>query len=123
MQTEGIKMAIVVVFIILDFVSGIAKSVKDKDFTSERMREGLYHKCAEVFAVIVTYFMQYSLPRIGLAVDFPLTTVIVTYVVIMEIGSIIENIGQINPQLVGPLSEIFEKIGGTQNEQSGGKRD
>lgn len=120
MQTEIIKLGIVLVFIILDFVTGIVKSVKDKNFTSEKMREGLYHKCAEIFAVVLMYFTQYSLPRIGLTVDFPLTTVIVTYVVVMELGSIIENLGQINPQLVGPLSEIFEKVGG-KSEKSGSK--
>ena len=116
MQNVCMQMGVVGVFIVADFVTGIVKAVKCKQFSSENMREGLYHKCAELFAMIFTFFIQFALPKIGFTINFPLSAMIVSYISIMEIGSIIENVGIINPQLVGPLSEIFEKIGGKKDD-------
>lgn len=116
MQNVCMQMGVVGVFIVADFVTGIVKAVKGKQFSSENMREGLYHKCAELFAMLFTFYIQFALPKVGFTIDFPISAMIVTYISIMEIGSIIENIGIINPQLVGPLSEIFEKIGGKKDD-------
>lgn len=106
------QIVIVFVAIIMDFLTGIAKAIKRHNFTSEAMREGLYHKSAELLAIMVGYYVQFALPRIGLTVTFPVASFILIYIVIMEIGSIIENLGIINPDLVGPLSTVFEKIKG-----------
>ena len=110
------QVAIVFVAIVMDFVTGIAKAIKQHNFTSEAMREGLYHKSAEMIAIAMGYYVQFALPHIGVTVAFPVASFILVYTVIMEIGSIIENLGIINPDLVGPLSTVFEKIkGGNDN--------
>ena len=110
----------VFIAIVLDFATGIAKAIMHHDFTSSAMREGLYHKSAEVCAVMLGFYVQYALPRIGVSVSFPVAGFIMAYIVVMEVGSIIENLGIINPDLVGPLSTVFEKIkGGNDNGKTG----
>lgn len=114
------QFVVVFIAIVLDFATGIAKAIMQHNFTSSAMREGLYHKSAELCAVVLGFYVQFALPRIGVTVSFPVAAFLMAYIVVMEIGSIIENLGIINPDLVGPLSVVFEKIkGGSENEKSG----
>lgn len=120
MNIDYLPIAIVFIAIILDFVTGLAKAFMQHDFTSAVMREGLYHKIAELVAVALGYYIQFALPKIGVSLSLPVANFILAYIVIMELGSIIENLGIINPDLVGPLSIVFEKIkGGNDNDKSG----
>lgn len=106
------QIVIVLVAIVIDFATGIVKSFMKHNFQSSAMREGLYHKCAEILAIVLAYYVDFALPRINVSVPFSVVNFILAYIVIMEVGSIIENLGIINPQLVGPLSTVFEKIKG-----------
>lgn len=73
------------------------------------MRKGLFHKLGEIVAMIFGYVCQYTLPYIGVTINIPFAVAIGTYIVLMEIASIIENIAKINPQLAQILSNIFSK--------------
>lgn len=100
----------VLVFILADVVTGIVKSFKNKNFTSTIMREGFFHKFAEVISIMVVYAAQYLLPNIGVNIGDTIFKTFAAYIVIMEIGSIIENIGAVNPSLTAPLSSVFDKL-------------
>ena len=104
--------------IILDLVTGISKSIHAGGFKSSVMREGLWHKLSEVIALIVAYFMQYMLPYIGIPYSVPAVSVITIYIVLMEVGSCLENLGEINPQLKEPLSKIFAQLKGGDNNET-----
>lgn len=67
-------------------------------------------KLGEILTVVLGLVAQYYLPIIGINLECDVVGFLVTYIVIMEIGSIIENIGQVNPDLVAPLSRMFVKI-------------
>ena len=117
----GVKMPfcpvfVVLVFIALDVVTGIAKAFATTGFDSSIMRQGFFHKLGEIFAVALSMLADIGLPDIGVPLDVQLSGLCCAYLVLMEIGSIIENIGAINPELVGPLNKIFAKLRGENHD-------
>lgn len=102
----------VLVFIGMDVVSGMIKAFFTTGFDSSVMRQGFYHKLGEVLAVGLLAAADFYLPIVGVIVDVSFSAIGCTYFVLMEIGSIIENIGTINPELAGPLTKIFAKLKG-----------
>jgi phage-related holin len=102
----------VLVFIGMDVVSGMVKAFSTTGFDSSVMRQGFYHKLGEVLAVGLLAAADFYLPIVGVNVDVSFSAIGCAYFVLMEIGSIIENIGTINPELVGPLTKIFAKLKG-----------
>ena len=63
------------------------------------MRQGLFHKLGELIAVGILYGAQISLPKIGVDANLPLFTVGCGYCVLMELGSILENLRAFTPGL------------------------
>lgn len=102
----------VLVFIGMDVISGMVKAFSTTGFDSSVMRQGFYHKFGEVLAVGLLAAADFYLPIVGVNADVSFSAIGCTYFVLMEIGSIIENIGTINPELVGPLTKIFAKLKG-----------
>lgn len=100
----------------LDFITGFIASLKTGNTNSTVMRNGLFHKAGMVFLYILGYAIDYA----GKYIDLPITgyvvPTIVTYVVLMELISVIENISKMNENL---LPETLKKlIGlGDSNEQ------
>ena len=110
---------VVLIFIAFDVLTGWLKALATGTTDSSIMRKGLYHKLGEIVAVIFGYVCQYSLPYIGVAVDIPFAVAIGTYIVLMEIASIVENISNINPKLSQLMGDVFSKDAITTKEESG----
>lgn len=91
---------IVGVFMLMDFISGLIKAFKEQNYTSTKMREGLFHKCGSVLCVLFGILVDYSQSFVDLGVVIPMTTTICTYIILMECGSILENIHAINPEIL-----------------------
>lgn len=119
MNMKAAQLTIIMVAILADYVTGLLKACYKKEYKSSAMREGLYHKVAEIMAVGLMFYLEIGLPWIGVNIDFPFINFITLYVIVMEISSIIENIGEINPDLVGPLAQVFEKIKEVKNNDKG----
>lgn len=107
---------VVLVFVVLDIVTGLAKAFATSGFDSSIMREGFFHKLGEVLTVVLAYAVDYGLPQVGVPLDVHVSGLCCVYLALMEVGSIIENIGTINPDLVGPLGKIFAKLRGDNND-------
>lgn len=106
-------MTLVVVggFIAMDCVTGVLKAFKNKSFSSSIMREGLFHKLGSILAIVLGLLADYAQSIIDLGFSVPIAIPICVYIVTMEIGSIIENISAINPQIISEkLSQFFQKI-------------
>ena len=102
---------IVMCFIALDFITGLIKAMKNKEFNSSVMREGLYHKSGSLLCVLLGVLIDYGQLFLDLGYTAPVGVIICTYIVLMEIGSIVENVGKINPQLLpDKLKEHFIKL-------------
>ncbi|MBQ8426178.1 MAG: phage holin family protein [Clostridia bacterium] len=98
-------------FIIMDMLTGIIKAFKEKAFTSSVMREGLFHKCGSVLTIMFGVLVDYVQQHIDIGVNVPVATSFCVYIILMECGSIIENIGKINPEILpAKLCEHFTKL-------------
>lgn len=103
--------AVVGAFIVLDFVTGLIKAFKKKKYTSKVMREGLFHKCGSVLCIVFGVLVDYAQTFIDIGVNVPVAVAICAYITLMECGSVIENIGDINPQIVPKvLKSFFDKL-------------
>lgn len=102
---------IVACFILFDFLTGLLKAFKEKTYTSSIMREGLFHKCGSILCVIFGVLVDYAQTFIDIGVNIPVAYAICGYIVLMEIGSIIENVCAINPRIMpNKLKKYFLKL-------------
>lgn len=100
-------------FIALDFLTGMIKAFKEKNYSSSIMREGLYHKCGSMLLIGFGVLVEHAEKFIDLGVTVPVASMICGYIVLMEIGSIIENLGTINPEIVpSKMKQYFTKLSG-----------
>ena len=100
--------AVVFLFIVIDYVTGFVKALKLGNWKSAIMKQGLYAKLGELLSIVLMYIMQSALPLINISLGIPFVQALTVYLVIMELGSIIENLGAINPDLANKLTTIFE---------------
>ena len=99
-------------FIVLDFVSGYINAAIHNQVSSSKLREGLYHKGGYIIAITCAQLLeiasQYAnLAQYGVKLQLPLVIITCSYVILTECSSVIENIGQMNPQLRTQLYNIF----------------
>ena len=97
------------VFIAMDILTGWTKAVATGTTNSSIMRVGLFHKLGEIMALIFGYACEIAFPYVGIMISVPLVESIGTYIILMEVASIVENIGKINPELTNVLSKLFKK--------------
>lgn len=98
-------------FIGLDMATGLIKAFKEKAYTSTIMREGLFHKCGSILTIVFGLLVDYAQTFIDLGVTIPVAIAFCTYIILMECGSIIENVGRINPEIVPEkIKPYFSKL-------------
>lgn len=114
---------IALIFIAFDVLTGWLKAIATKTTNSSIMRSGLFHKLGEIVAIIFGYVCEYSLPLIGVDIDIPFAVAIGTYIVLMELASIIENISKINPRLSRIMTNIFSDELADYEEEKEGKHE
>lgn len=100
-RTELIALCVTGVMIVMDYLTGLAKAVHAKDLSSEKMREGLWHKSAYVLVILLAEVIEHAQHWMDLGFDVPLVIPACVYIILTETASIIENIGQLNPALAG----------------------
>lgn len=99
-------------FIAFDFITGIIKAIYKKEFTSSGMRDGMFHKFAEILICALACGVDKAGEFIELGLNIEIAKAVFAYIILMELASIIENIGIINPKLVpAKIRECFGKIG------------
>lgn len=97
--------------IILDITSGILKAIKNKEFNSTKLRKGGLNKVAELLVIVFGVVLTIALPRFNINIGFNVSYAICAYLFLMECTSIIENIGEINPNIIPPrISNFFKKL-------------
>lgn len=99
---------VVLVFIAVDVIVGVVKGVCTVGFKSMKMRVGLFHKLGEILAVGFGYLCEYSFPYVGINISIPVVSTICIYIVLMETGSIVENLSEISPNIKKVLGKVFE---------------
>lgn len=104
-------------FIVLDIVSGLIAAFTRHDYASSIMRTGLYHKLSEIFAFFFAVVCDILLPYIGITLPLVISKGTAIYIIVMECGSIIENIGKANPDLGKHLKGMFSEIETLEKEE------
>lgn len=104
------RFVITCLFILADIITGLIKALSTGSYDSSKMRAGLFHKLGEISAWLLFLGIDVFCPRLDISLPFKLTNAITIYLVIMEIGSCVENIGIINPDIGKYLSHVFEKL-------------
>lgn len=98
-------------FICIDMITGLVKAFKEKSYTSSVMREGLFHKAGSLLVIAFGMFIDYAQTLIDLGVTIPVAVSFCTYIILMEIGSTIENVCKINPEIMpDKLKSYFSKL-------------
>lgn len=95
----------VLAFILADILTGLVKSLYEKDFKSSVMRQGLFHKAGELLVLGLLYGVEYAAPMLGITSELPTFRAGACYCILMEVGSIIENIRSFTPA----ISSILRK--------------
>lgn len=124
MDNNCIIALVVLACIFLDVVSGLVKALKNGEFSSSRMRKGLYNKVAVIIVLLLAWVAQigfdmmilpqeYESLQTVLSIVFPAVGV---YLILMEAGSVLENAGGIVPELKN--KKLWALFGIDEKEQS-----
>lgn len=115
--------------VILDYISGSAAARAAGEWSSQEAREGLWHKCGEIFAVLVAALCDIALAVVfkssGVKLPFDVgpivTPVVLLWYIITELGSIAENAGKLGAPvpswLKKSLKQYKEKIDAANGEK------
>ena len=86
--------------VLLDVIFGISNALMTKNFSSTVLREGIVHKLSE-FGIIAVGVIVDGLLFAGLDLGFngPVLAFFIVALIVMELGSIMEILAQMNPDL------------------------
>ena len=110
--TAEIAIVSVLVLVVLDVIFGLINALIKHDFSSEKMREGIAHKCAELGFILVGIVIDATIiGGFDLGFTAPVLVSICIYLALMEIGSLLETFALLNPQLAD--SPLFRLLAST----------
>lgn len=98
---------------LIDVVVGFSQSLITGSFSSSVMRVGLGHKFITICIMALSVLLEAACSHVaGLPFSGVTTVVVSGYVIVMEVGSILENAAKAYPELRdSPLYKIFEDDG------------
>ena len=100
----------VVVFVFIDYITGVVNAAMHSRLNSSKMREGLGHKFAYCVLIFVAYIIDAIQLNSSLNLPFEMFPITSIGIIAIELTSIIENVCEINPELrKAKFMDIFEK--------------
>lgn len=110
-------LVVVLIAIIVDVITGLVKAFATNSFSSSKMREGMWHKCGSILLLFVAAGITIACQYVDIfPEEFAIVYVpICAYIGLMEVGSILENIVAINPEL--DRFKIFQIFGQKSEEE------
>ena len=111
----------VFILILLDIIFGLANALWQKKYSSEVMRQGIGHKCAELGFILVGLIVDATIVGgFDLGFQAPVLITICVYICLMEIGSLMETFADMNPQLANsPLFKLLDSVVHRDQEEEG----
>lgn len=98
--TAQVAVMAVLLLIVLDVLFGVGSAIIHHDFSSQKMREGIGHKCSELGFLLVGVIADGCiLGGVDLGYSAPVLTGAAVYICVMEIASLLEIFTKINPGL------------------------
>ena len=99
-------------FMLIDVVTGVLKAVKNKDLNSTKAREGIYKKASFIIFIVFGYLAEFAMNYVDLGFNFPAGTTVCLLVILTEAISVLENLGNINPELVALVAPFLSALNG-----------
>lgn len=111
----------VLLLIVLDILMGLINAVIHKEYSSTKMREGIAHKAVELLFVLLGIILDATIiAGIDLGFSAPILVCICIYIIVMEIGSLLENAVKIWPALAEqPLLKFLASVHAINAEEVG----
>lgn len=97
-------------FILFDVLTGLLKAAKTTGYNSTKMSRGGLNKLAELMTLIGAFGLQFAVEYVDLGFSLPSLPVVAGYICLMELISIMENLGEVNPELGKLFSVFLEKL-------------
>ena len=111
-----VEVKLTVAFMMVDVFTGILKAVKNKELSSTRAREGIYKKASFILFIAFGYLADYAMEYVDLGFNFPAAATICTLIILTEAISVLENLGQINPDLVKLVAPFLSALNSKKEE-------
>ena len=100
----------VLMFIIIDYITGVINASIKKAISSQKMREGLGHKATYIILLSVCYIIDTLQLNTDLSLPTKIFPIVSCGILLIELTSIIENICEIHPELKqARFMHMFEK--------------
>lgn len=113
-ETLFYEILAILVFSTTDYVTGIIGAIMHKNLSSTKMREGLGRKFTYLCVFFIAWFIDFEMGHIDIGFHSALTPIVTIGIVLIELSSIIENIGKINPELT--QAEFMKVFNQTHND-------
>lgn len=118
---KGVAALIWLCCILLDYIAGSLAAKKENNWSSQIAREGLWHKLGEIFAVTVAALCDIALGvvisgtgiQLGFEINSFITPVVLTWYILTELGSIIENCGKLGAPVPKWFKQYVDKAKNT----------
>lgn len=110
-EPQAWALAIAGMLMLLDVVSGLVKAFANRKYDSGKMRVGLVHKFTELVIIALAFVLEVACEHIA-GLPFSGVTVVLTctYIILMEVGSVMENLIAAYPELADtPLAKLFDQ--------------
>ena len=114
-----VEVKLALAFMVIDVFTGVLKAVKNKELNSTKAREGIYKKASFILFIAFGYLADYAMNYVNMGFSFPAAATICTLIIVTEAISVLENLGQINPdlvKLVAPFLSALNKKEGENND-------
>lgn len=102
----------VLLLIVLDVLFGLINAIMHHEYSSGKMREGIAHKAVEIGFVLLGVIIDATIIA-GVDIGFtaPALLVVCVYIIVMEVGSILETSVKIWPALADqPLFRFLSSV-------------
>ena len=105
-----VEVKLALAFMVIDVFTGVLKAVKNKDLNSTKAREGIYKKASFILFIAFGYLADYAMDYVDMGFSFPAAATICTLIIVTEAISVLENLGQINPDLVKLVAPFLSAL-------------
>lgn len=109
-EVNAWSIGLAVGFMLMDILTGFIGSIITHTFSSSKMREGLGHKALLLCIIAMAVMLEIGSTHIdGLGFTAVTVPVVCVYIIVMEVGSVLENICSAYPELRDtPLFNLFK---------------
>lgn len=114
-----VEVKLALAFMVIDVFTGVLKAVKNKELNSTKAREGIYKKASFILFIAFGYLADYAMNYVNMGLTLPAAATICALIIVTEAISVLENLGQINPDLVKLVAPFLSALNKKEGENNG----